>query len=473
MGRYIITRLLWFIPALFFIAFLAFIISINAPGDPAERYLSAQLGEGDAQASGMNRKEEIKKIRDQWGLNLPIFYFSLTTQADHAQLKELSGLHAQSLRAWMRQTGKRDLLWDFDVQLNNFSFLMDSNNIKTKELKSVLDSFYINFDWNKAAPFFKNKLKPLLSENPAAFQSINNVFLAVEKAETKGLLAWIPKLGWNGATNQFHHWVAGNGKNSQGLIRGDFGISLRDGQSIGKRIGSRVKWSLGLSLLATFLAYLISIPIGVYAGYNKNSWFDNITSKTLFILYTLPVFFVATALLVVFANPDVFDWFPASGVRDPQSFNPNWNFGERLAHYAPYLFLPIIAYTYNLLAFIARQTRGAIIQNYQMPYIQTARAKGLSERTILWKHAFRNSLIPLITLLSSLIPAAFAGSLVIEIIFNIPGMGLEIYEATLANDYPTIVAVFTLFGFFTLLFNLLADVAYALADPRIQFQSKK
>lgn len=473
MGRYIITRILWFIPALFTIAFLAFVISINAPGDPAERYLSAQLGEGDAQASGMNRKEEIKKIRDKWGLNLPIFYFSLATQADHAQLKTVSGLHAQSLRAWMRETGKKELLWEFDVQLQNFTFPLDSTNIKSKTLSTLLDSFYVNNDWNNAANYFQAKIKPALAENKESFQKINNTFLTIENEAAKAYLTWIPKLHWNGAENQFHHWLAGNGKNSQGLIRGDFGISLRDGQSIGSRIGSRVKWSLGLSLLATFLAYLISIPIGVYAGYKRNSWFDNISSKTLFILYTLPVFFVATALLVLFANPDVFDWFPASGVRDPQSFDPNWSFGKRLAHYAPYLFLPIVAYTYNLLAFIARQTRGAIIQNYQMPYIQTARAKGLSENTILWKHAFRNSLIPLITLLSSLIPAAFAGSLVIEIIFNIPGMGLEIYEATLANDYPTIVAVFTIFGFFTLLFNLLADLAYAAADPRIQFESKK
>ena len=465
MWKYIFKRLLWFIPALFSIAFLAFVISINAPGDPAERYLSAQSGDGDQQASAFNRKEEVRKLRIEWGLDLPLFYFSINTLADHPQLNSCDDAHFYALRSWMRQTGKTDELFAWYNSVVNAKFENDSSYTNQNQWLGLTDSLFNLKKWQVASAFFTEKMAQMQHKN----HPCNELFKQINQQGSGSIKRWIPLIHWNGTANQFHYWLWGNGKTSKGIVRGDWGVSLRDAQPIGDRIGSRVKWSMGLSILAVVLCYLISIPIGIWAGYKKDSWFDRISSSVLFFLYTLPSFFVATGLLVLFANPDIFDWFPASGVRHPQVFDAEWPFYKRLAHYGPYLVLPIVAYTYNLLAFTARQTRNGIINIYSQPFILTARAKGLPEKTILWKHAFRNSLLPLITLLSALIPSAFAGSLVIEIIFGIPGMGLEIYEATLANDYPTIVAVFTLFGFLTLLFNLLADIAYSWADPRIRF----
>lgn len=281
----------------------------------------------------------------------------------------------------------------------------------------------------------------------------------------------LPSIKWYGINNQYHHWVFGNGKDRKGILRGDFGLSYRDGQPIGDRIVEKVRWSLTLTLISLLLAYLVSIPVGLLAGYKPNGWFDKTSGIIGFGLYALPSFFVGTFLLVLFANPDVLDWFPVSGVKDPAQFDPDWPLLKRLQHYMPYLVLPVITYTYASFAFISRLVRAGIGSQLRQDYIRTARAKGLSEWKVVSRHAFRNTLLPLITIVSVILPIAFGGSIIVESLFSIPGMGLEIYESVLNYDYPMIVAVFTLFGFLTLLGYLLADIGYALADPRIRYSN--
>jgi peptide/nickel transport system permease protein len=190
-----------------------------------------------------------------------------------------------------------------------------------------------------------------------------------------------------------------------------------------------------------------------------------------FALISLPGFFVATGLLVLFSNPDVLDWFPSSGVKDLSTFDPNWTFLKRVQHYAPYLILPIFCFTYASAAFISIQVRNSIREQMKQDYIRTARAKGISETRILIQHALRNSLSPIITLFGQSMPMLFGGSVIIESIFSIPGMGLEIYESVINYDYPMIVALFTIIGFLTMLGNLISDILYAWADPRVRYIS--
>jgi peptide/nickel transport system permease protein len=189
-------------------------------------------------------------------------------------------------------------------------------------------------------------------------------------------------------------------------------------------------------------------------------------------MYALPGFFVASMLLLLFANPDVLDWFPASGVKDPETFNPDAPFLQRAWHYLPYFILPVAALTYAQLAFISRQVRSATIEALQSEYVFAARAFGLKNSTILLKHVLPNILFPLITLAGQSLPLLFGGSVIIETIFSIPGMGMELYESVIAMDYPMIVAIFSIIGFLTMLGYLLSDILYALADPRVR-QSKE
>ena len=141
---------------------------------------------------------------------------------------------------------------------------------------------------------------------------------------------YIPKINWYGSQNQYHLWLFGNGKDRKGLLRGDFGISYIDSQPISTKIWQKIGISFSLSLISIFIAYLISIPIGIYSAYKKDSAVDKGFSLILFILYSMPSFFVGTLLLLQFANPDNLAWFPVSGIQDPTLFDPEWSFWTKI-----------------------------------------------------------------------------------------------------------------------------------------------
>ena len=175
-------------------------------------------------------------------------------------------------------------------------------------------------------------------------------------------------------------------------------------------------------------------------------------------------------MLVIFlCGGDYLSWFPAPGGAPIPDDAPLW---YKFSEGAYRLILPLFCWTYGSLAFISRQMRGGILASITQDYIQTARAKGLNEKQIVWKHALKNSLLPVITLFASIFPLAISGSFVIETIFNIPGMGKLSLDALYARDYPIIFTVMMFTAVLTMLGNLIADILYALVDPRITFTKK-
>lgn len=329
-------------------------------------------------------------------------------------------------------------------------------------------------------------LDSLYAQNPF-LESVTDEF-ALVKTTYEDLLtnaepwkAYVPSLNFYGA-NQYHSWLFGDapwwgGTDAdtnlrQGILRGDFGISYMDQKPIGTKIWEAFLRSFWLIFVSVILAYLVSIPIGIYAGYKRNSMFDKGSSVVLFILYSLPTFFIGTLLLMMFASPDYLYWFPSGGYQDPVEIENLTGWWERLFHRIPYTILPLITYTYGSFAFLSRIMRTGMVEVINQDYIRTARAKGLSERKVVLKHAFRNSLLPIITVFANIFPVAVGGSVIIETIFSYPGMGLESYNAIRNQDYPMIIAVFTMAGFLTMVGYLVADVLYALVDPRISYGKK-
>jgi peptide/nickel transport system permease protein len=183
------------------------------------------------------------------------------------------------------------------------------------------------------------------------------------------------------------------------------------------------------------------------------------------------VFWIGTLAITFLANPEFISIFPSSGLRSP-AFSKNWSAWRQFLDYAWHLALPMIVYVYADFAFISRQMRSSMLEVIRQDYIRTARAKGLAERTVIYRHALRNALIPLITLVAALIPNLIGGSVIIESIFSIPGMGELSFKALVARDYPMIMAVFTISAILTLVGMLVADVLYSLADPRISYGKK-
>ena len=171
---------------------------------------------------------------------------------------------------------------------------------------------------------------------------------------------------------------------------------------------------------------------------------------------------------MLFANPDVISIFPPSGIKPIEGYADGASIFSKFIDSFPYMILPLICYTYSSLAFISKLTATSIHEQLGLDYIKTARAKGLSEKKIIYKHALKNSALPLITVFSSVFPSIVGGSVIIESIFTIPGMGLETLKAIISQDYPIVIAVITLSSVLTIFSYLLADILYAWVDPRIR-----
>ncbi len=250
----------------------------------------------------------------------------------------------------------------------------------------------------------------------------------------------------------------------------DFGDSIKFNRPVWDVLKERIPISIRLALTAVFLAYLISIPLGIYSASHQYSNLDRGMTLLLFILYSLPSFWVATMLIVFLGGGDFLDLFPVFGLSSIGA--AKMSFWGRFWDTAWHLVLPVFCMTYASLAVLSRYMRTAMLEVIRQDYITTARAKGLSERKVVFKHALRNSLIPIITLLSGILPAVVGGSIIIETIFTIPGMGRLAWEAILARDYPLIMAELTIVSFLTLFGILLSDILYSVVDPRIAFERK-
>jgi len=250
----------------------------------------------------------------------------------------------------------------------------------------------------------------------------------------------------------------------------NFGRSYKDNRPVMDKVRERLPVTLQINIIALFLTYLLAIPLGIFSATHQYSAPDKVMTVGLFILYSLPTFWVATILILFLGGGDYWHVFPISGISSLDA--------EHLARWAWlkdrawHLALPVFCLTYGGLAYISRQMRAGMLETIRQDYIRTARAKGLSESAVIFKHALRNSLIPIVTLLADLLPAMLGGSVIIESIFTIPGMGLLGFEAILSRDYPVVMAISTIAAFLTLIGLLLSDLCYALVNPTISLEAQ-
>jgi peptide/nickel transport system permease protein len=248
----------------------------------------------------------------------------------------------------------------------------------------------------------------------------------------------------------------------------DFGTSYKDHRRVWDKIAERLPITLQLNIVSILLVYLIAIPCGIYSSTHTNSWTDRVLTLLFFVLYSLPSFWVAVLLIMLFGGGDFWDIFPVYGISSIGAESRPWLpwLLDRLWH----LILPVTCLTYGGLAYLSRLTRSEMLEVIREDYVRTARAKGLPERVVIFKHAFRNALLPIVTLLAFLLPSMFGGSVIIESIFSIPGMGQLSFEAVLSRDYPVIMAIATISAMLTLVGLLISDILYAALDPRIKLE---
>lgn len=251
------------------------------------------------------------------------------------------------------------------------------------------------------------------------------------------------------------------------IITLDLGESFVDGRKVIDKIKERLPITVILNLLSLLFILIVAIPIGIYSALKHGKLFDRALTVFVFTGFSIPTFWLALLAMIVFGVN--LGWLPISGIQSIGA--ESLPFHERIIDWIRHLILPVTIMSFAGLAGMSRYSRSSMLEVLKQDYIKTARAKGLPEKTVIFKHALRNALLPVVTLLGLAIPGLIGGSVIFESIFSIPGMGQLFYASAMARDYPTIMGILLIGAFLTLIGNLVADIAYFLVDPRIRVKS--
>jgi peptide/nickel transport system permease protein len=260
---------------------------------------------------------------------------------------------------------------------------------------------------------------------------------------------------------QYRWWL-------QGLLTFDLGTSITARRPVAELIGDKLPNTFQLNAVAFLLAAAIGVPIGLWSAMRSGRLSERAAAVTFFLLYSLPSFWVALLLMQLFSVR--YDILPLFGMQSDDYLQMTT--AERIADRLRHLVLPVATLAYAQLAIFARFSKSAVTDVIRQDFITTARAKGAAPGSVLWRHAFRNALIPLITLLGLTIPYLISGSVIVEQIFQWDGVGRLYLESILRRDYPTVLGLTVVTAVVTLLASLAADLMYAVADPRIRFDGK-
>ena len=251
----------------------------------------------------------------------------------------------------------------------------------------------------------------------------------------------------------------------------DFGRSaVRTREPVSQKIWDAVIVSAPLMIMAQFVIYLVAVPLGILCAVNRGQWVDRMVSLGLFLLYSIPAYVAGMLFLLFFAYGDYLRWFPMMGLHSEGS--EQLGLGAYLLDYLHHAFLPVVCLSLFALAGIAMYSRTSMLDVMGQDFIRTARAKGVSEPKVIFKHGMRNALIPILTLFSNFLPAMLGGSVLIEVIFNIPGMGRLSWESIEQKDFPTLMALIYIDAIVVMVSILLTDLLYVFVDPRISFEGR-
>lgn len=451
MFGYYIKRILLIVPSLLLVGLFTFYLFHAAPNDPVDDLLATEGYEEETISDALYDKQ-YKRLSADLKLDLPRFYFSVVPSYYPDTLHKIQ----------TKQDRKRA------VELLSYH-----NN--WLEVSKFLDKGHRALELNKSGAgrrtaerllyqFHPSEFDKIVSANAPPYQEEMNELRTSALAvgvEHKSSIA-IPKLIWFGAENQFHFWITN-------FFSGKLGRSILDGRPVWSKITKALSWTMYMVILGLTISLLITIPLGVWGAYSPDSKLERFISNFFYFIYAMPLFWLGTIMVVFFTTNQYGAWtniFPSVGI-DP--FRGGGSTFSNILHNSKQLILPIFCIVIHSTAYFSRLIRTSIVAESQQQYKLTAQLKGLSKRSSYWKHLFPNSLLPLLTIIVGVIPASLAGSLVLEVIFNIPGIGRLMYDSIFGNDWYVIFSIVMLVGLVTIVCYLIGDVLYSYINPKIRF----
>ncbi|MEY3248295.1 MAG: hypothetical protein RL742_338 [Bacteroidota bacterium] len=464
MATYLLRRILLAAPTALLISLAVFGLSKCAPYDPVYAIFGDNPGLSlDPIAAGESYRTKIRQI----GQDYPAFYFAVEPASFPDSLHRIyPPERRERLRRLTAHTGNWDAVDQYEKSLSALARALEQvpdsaasktmlraqfKNLADSRQPETIDSLLQNFDRAAAGTPIATSAADLRQRADALLQP------AASPRQ------YLPVFRWYGLQNQYHRWISG-------FFTGELGRTIY-GKPVWEELRPRLYTTLVINGFALLLAFALALPLGVRMARSYNQPFDRYAGLTLLFVHAIPVFWLGSLLLLFLATP-------GQGLHLFKStYLEIWNskrmgFGYYLLYNAPKFVLPVLTIALHALALLALQMRSAMLGVLQADYIRTARAKGLPESAVHWRHAFPNAIFPIITLLSGVLPALFAGSLVIEYLFQTPGMGVKAQEAFVSRDYPVLFAILMIAAFLTVLGNLFADLLYAWADPRVRFTRK-
>ncbi len=458
MVLYLLKRLLLILPALWLIVTLVFLLSKALPGTSGSEKILQSTGYY-ATGSATARAAAYQDYLNRTGQQLPLFYFGISASVEPDTLYKITPETDRKLL--------QTLIWNYGNWPSVASYYTSIKQLRQRVSEP---------EQHLIAPLFSATDKEAILAATGKLDQLKNTpetgaLVTEVKLEAKALAQLqpaygflLPTLRWYGTNNQYHRWM-------KNLIKGDLGNSYRDSKPVSEKISEAVTSTFWILIISIAAAFLIAFEVSILLVQRQETKLQKALMSLLYFLDSIPLFVLSLLLMVLLASPVFLQLLPVFGLGYFETAQQNWL--QVLMQQLPYLALPILCLTTAYLPYLTNQLYRALADTSHTDYARTARAKGLSARKVIRKHLLRNALLPVITLLSDFLPALVAGTIVIETIFAIPGIGRLLVESVQARDYPVLVAIVLLVAVFKMLSHLLADVLYSKADPRIRLSSAR
>lgn len=483
MLNYVIKRLLLMVPTFAAISLVIFVVLNFAPGTPGAQMATGESGGQDASTAGEQR-ESYRIFKEQFNLDKPVLFNTRYNLNKDDVAGELNAVLNESgdVPAGRRIEAQENIEnWGRYAVPGLMGVLSDETaSLRMRSLASQRLTF--NAQRQNKNVYKKNLTDAERSEVKAISKANSEVRGWSFKPDATPAEA-------NATVTQWTTWYEANAsdwdygtadriaiflfdtrfaKYWTNLAKLNFGVSHVDKRPVLQKVISKLKYSITLSFSSVLLIYAISLPLGIWSSIRQNTLADRVVTTVLFMMYSLPSFFVAVFMLNLLTRGTPLQIFPTSGFESLDT--SQMTLLEYIKDVGWHIILPIFCGSYAALAALSRYARSGLLDVIRSDYVRTARAKGLPESVVILKHAARNGMIPILTLLASLLPTLIGGSVVIEVVFGIPGMGSFLFESINLRDYNAVMAVLLISSALTLVGMLISDLSYALVDPRITFE---
>jgi peptide/nickel transport system permease protein len=462
MGRLVLRNTVYAALLLWAISLAAFGLSRMVPGDVVLDYLSIDDRAFSTSMNPSALRAAYARVAGKRGFDQPAFYLSVKPGYTPAGLDSIVYREdRETVAKWSRETLEgerclsiyRSLRAALDQSCATPAASHDCNAIH--QLLTVQDIPELHIQLGRVMAG--------MAADTGAWRAI----LAQAHADVEVLmrgsrkvvgLSWLPRVTWHGTANQYHAWMTG-------LVRLKPLTSLVDGRDAWTKIGEAVRWTLLMNILAFLLALAAGMAIGLWSGAHDQRRAERVVNVALFVVYALPSFWIATLLITWLASGQGLSLFPTGGLGPyARAGNVFEKWGIILWH----LTLPVCCMALGAIAYVSRQMKMSVVHQLSQPYVGFLRAQGIPEGVILRRHVLRNASFPMITLAGQSIPVLLSGSLLIEVIFSIPGMGRLLYNSIIARDWPVVFPILMISAAVTVVAYILTDAVYKWADPRIK-----